>query len=122
MESVHNQLLTPLELRVMQILWRLERAFVKDILEHWQGEPLPAYNTISTVVRILQEKEFVGHRAYGRTHEYFAQVSKEAYQRQFLRNTLERVFEGSVVSLVSTLVGEERLKDAEMEELKKMLE
>ncbi|MEZ5000492.1 MAG: BlaI/MecI/CopY family transcriptional regulator [Bacteroidales bacterium] len=62
--------LTRAEEQVMQVLWEIEKGFVRDILERFD-EPKPAYNTVSTIVRILQEKGFVGHKAYGRTHEYY---------------------------------------------------
>jgi BlaI family transcriptional regulator, penicillinase repressor len=119
--SAPANILTPLELKVMQMLWKLEKAFVKDLLEHWQESPKPAYNTISTIVRILQEKSFITHKAYGRTHEYAPAISRETYQKQFLRNTLEKVFEGSLTSLMSTLVDDEKIEASELDEIKKML-
>lgn len=70
--------LTRAEEQVMQILWIIKKGFVKDILERID-EPKPAYNTVSTIVRILQEKGFVSHKAYGRTHEYFPIISKSDY-------------------------------------------
>lgn len=107
----------------MHILWKLERAFVKDILDNWTDDPKPAYNTISTIVRILQDqKDFIGHHAYGRTHEYFPKISREEYQRIFLQNTLEKVFEGSMSMLLSTLVDDEKVSQAELDELKKLLD
>ena len=121
MNIINNTILTPTELKVMQILWRLENAFVKDILQDWTEEPKPAYNTVSTIVRILQEKAFIGHKAYGRTHEYHPLVSRESYQKQFLRNTLEKLFEGSMSSLVSSLVDAEHIAADELDEIKKML-
>ena len=70
--------LTKAEEQIMQILWKIEKGFVNDILD---GFPLPkpAYNTVSTIVRILEKKEFVAHKAYGKTHEYFPLISKEEY-------------------------------------------
>ena len=62
--------LTRAEDQVMQILWQLEKGFVKDIIEH-MPDPKPAYNTVSTIVRILETKRFIGHKAYGKTHEYY---------------------------------------------------
>ena len=70
--------LTRAEEQVMQVLWKIRKGFVKDILEHFD-EPKPAYNTMSTIVRISQDKGFVNHKAYGRTHEYFCVVSKKEY-------------------------------------------
>ncbi|HRR94290.1 MAG TPA: BlaI/MecI/CopY family transcriptional regulator, partial [Bacteroidales bacterium] len=67
--------LTKAEEEVMQVLWKIKKGFVKEILEHFP-EPKPAYTTISTIIRILQDKGFVAHKAYGRTHEYYPLVSK----------------------------------------------
>ena len=69
--------LTRAEDQVMQILWTLEKAFVKDIIEH-MPDPKPAYNTVSTIVRILETKGFIGHKAYGKTHEYFPWSARSA--------------------------------------------
>ncbi len=119
-----NQLiLTPLELKIMQILWDMGKGLVKDILERWTDDTRPAYNTISTVVRLLQEqKNCIGHRSVGRHHEYFPLVSREDYQKGFMRNTLDRVFGGSVSALLSTLVSNEQISEEEINELKKLLE
>jgi BlaI family transcriptional regulator, penicillinase repressor len=72
--------LTKAEDQVMQILWKLEKAFVKDIVEEMPN-PKPAYNTVSTIVRILETKGFVNHKAYGKTHEYFPTITKEKYTK-----------------------------------------
>ena len=77
MQAVDKEL-TKAEEQIMQVLWTLEKAFVKDIIEELP-EPKPAYNTVSTIVRILQEKGFVSHKAYGKSHEYFPIISKEQY-------------------------------------------
>lgn len=120
-----KKILTPLELQVMNLMWQKEKVFIKDLLEDWQDEEggkKPAYNTISTIVRILESKEFVGHTAYGRTYEYFPRMSKEEYQRFFIQNAIEKVFSGSVSNLVSALVDEEKVSKDELDELKNMLE
>lgn len=119
---ITTPVLTPLELKIMQILWRIEKGFVKDILEHWDEQPAPAYNTVSTIIRILQDqKGLVGHVAHGRTHEYFPKISKDAYQRSFLRNTLSKLFDDSPASLLSALLDDESIDQNELEELKKLL-
>jgi predicted transcriptional regulator len=117
----HNTL-TALELKVMQLLWDSHRAFVKDLLDRWNEEPRPAYNTISTIIRILEEKGFVGHTAHGRTHEYFSLIAREDYQKSFLRNAIDKVFAGSAKSLLSTLVGQEDLNKSDLEAILKLLE
>lgn len=118
-----KKLLTPLELKVMNILWKIEKGFIKDILEHWDEVPAPAYNTISTIVRILKDKkQYIGHRAFGRTHEYFPLVTKKDYQKSFINNAVNHVFSGSLTSLVSTLVDQDNLSSQELEELKSLLD
>jgi predicted transcriptional regulator len=120
-----KKILTPLELQVMNLMWKKEKVFIKDLIEHWPKEEegkKPAYNTISTIVRILEGKDFVGHKAYGRTHEYFPKMTKAAYQRFFIQNAIDKVFSGSVTSLVSALVDDEKVSKDELDDLKKMLE
>jgi len=120
-----TRILTPLELQVMNLLWQKEKVFIKDLLATWPLDAdgkKPAYNTISTIVRILEKKEFIGYKAYGRTHEYFALISKSDYQKTFLKNAIDNVFSGSLTNLVSALVDDEKVNDAELDELKKLLE
>jgi BlaI family penicillinase repressor len=112
--------LTRAEEQVMQVLWQLEKGFVKDILQHFPI-PKPAYNTVSTIVRILETKGFVAHRAFGKTHEYFPKVSRPEYTRFYLNNMVSGYFEGSVVSLVSFFAKENQLKAADLEELQKKI-
>ncbi len=110
--------LTRAEEEVMQILWQLEKAFVKDIIEH-MPEPKPAYNTVSTIVRILETKAFVDHKAYGKTHEYFPLVSKERYTKFYLNNMLSGYFNGSFRNLVSFFAREHKMNAADIEKLLK---
>lgn len=117
-----QKLLTSLELKVMNLLWDKEKAFVKELIEIWDEIPKPAYNTISTVVRILQEKEYIGHEAFGRSHQYFPLVSREEYQKRLVRNVLKNVFAGSISSMISTLVDNEKISDGEMDDLRKMID
>jgi predicted transcriptional regulator len=117
-----KKLLTPLELKVMNILWTIKSGFIKDIRENWDEDPAPAYNTVSTIVRILKDKkDYISHKAYGRTHEYFPKVTKEDYQRQFLDNAVSNVFSGSLSSLVSTLVDQDEISTSELDELRSIL-
>ena len=115
-----QKLLTPLELKVMNVLWRLKKAFVKDILSNWPERDKPAYNTVSTTVRILQEKDFVSHEAVGRGHEYFPALTKADYQKLHIKSVLENVFAGSTSSLVSALVENKGLSQSEIEDIKGM--
>jgi BlaI family penicillinase repressor len=108
--------LTRAEDQVMQILWKLEKAFVKDIIEQ-MPEPKPAYNTVSTIVRILETKGFVGHKAYGKTHEYFPLISRERYTKFYLNNMIKGYFNGSFQNLVSFFAKENKLNTSDVEKL-----
>jgi len=108
--------LTKAEDQVMQILWKLEKGFVKDIVEE-MPEPKPAYNTISTIVRILETKGFVDHKAYGKTHEYFPLITKEKYTKFYLNNLLKGYFNGSFQNLVSFFAKENKLSAQEIEKI-----
>jgi BlaI family transcriptional regulator, penicillinase repressor len=113
--------LTRAEEQIMQILWDIERGFVKDILEK-MSEPKPAYNTVSTIVRILERKGFVNHKAYGKSHEYFPIVSKDEYRSFSIKNLLGGYFSGSFAKLASFHAKDKNLavKDVEkiMDEVK----
>ena len=108
--------LTKAEDQVMQILWKLQHAFVKDIIEE-MPEPKPAYNTVSTIVRILETKGFVDHKAYGKTHEYFPIITKEKYTKFYLNNLLKGYFNGSFQNLVSFFAKENKLDVKSIEKL-----
>jgi predicted transcriptional regulator len=114
------QELTKAEEQIMQILWKIRKGFVKDILEQLP-EPKPAYNTVSTIVRILEAKKFVGHTAYGKTHEYYPLVAKPDYTKFYLGNFLKGYFGGSFAGLVSFFAKEENLDLNELEDLLKEL-
>jgi BlaI family transcriptional regulator, penicillinase repressor len=113
--------LTRAEEQVMQVLWKIRKGFVKDILEYFD-EPKPAYNTISTIVRILQDKGFVSHKAYGRSHEYFPVVSKDEYSRSHLKTFVKDYFSNSFEKMVSFFASEKGISVKEMEEIMKIME
>jgi BlaI family transcriptional regulator, penicillinase repressor len=108
--------LTKAEEQIMQELWILEKAFVKDIVDQLQ-EPKPAYNTVSTVIRILEKKGFVDHYAYGKTHQYFPVISKKEYTNSYLRNFLSGYFSNSFQEMVSFFAKEDKMSLSELEEL-----
>ena len=114
------QELTRAELEVMQILWRIERGVVHAIIDEME-EPRPAYNTISTVVRILEKKGFVGHKAYGKTHEYYPTVTKEEYTSRYMTTVLDNFFDGSLSRLVSFFSSERDLSTEELDELMRII-
>jgi predicted transcriptional regulator len=113
--------LTKAEEQIMQVLWKMKKGFVKDILDRLP-DPKPAYNTVSTIVRILEKKGFVGYVAYGKTHEYYPIVQKKDYTKAFLKNFVGGYFSNSYKQMVSFFAQEENLSISEMEELKKMIE
>jgi predicted transcriptional regulator len=113
--------LTRAEEEVMQVLWRVKKGFVKDILEHFD-DPKPAYNTVSTIVRILQDKGFVDHKAYGRTHEYFPLVSKSDYSKSHLSTFVNDYFSNSFGKMVSFFAKENTISVKEMEDIMKLME
>lgn len=110
--------LTKAEEQVMHILWQIEKGFVKDIIEKMPA-PKPAYNTVSTIVRILEQKGFVGHKAYGKSHEYYPLVAKDKYSKFFLNNFLTGYFSGSFEKMVSFFAKENNLDVQEVDELLK---
>lgn len=113
--------LTRAEEQIMQILWDIEKGFVKDILERIP-EPKPAYNTVSTIVRILETKAFIAHKAYGKTHEYFPLVSKEQYKNHLAKNFLNNYFDGSPKEMVSYFINEKNISISDMEEILKLIQ
>ena len=113
--------LTRAEEQVMQVLWKIERGFVKDVVELLDN-PKPAYNTISTIIRILEKKGFVNHKAYGKTHEYFPIVSKKDYTKSFFGNFLNKYFSNSFPQMVSFFSNENNMSSEEMEKIRVLLE
>lgn len=113
--------LTKAEDQVMQILWQIEKGFVKDIIEHMPN-PKPAYNTVSTIVRILETKGFVDHNSFGKTHEYFPIISKDKYSKFYLNNMLKGYFNGSFQNLVSFFAKDNKLDVNDLDALVQHLE
>lgn len=112
--------MTKAEEELMQILWNKEKAFVKEILEEYPN-PKPAYNTISTIIRILEKKEFVGHLAFGKTHQYYPLVSKESYKTKISSTLLSKYFDGSVKNLVSFFTQHNKLDTNELDDIMKLI-
>ncbi len=110
--------LTKAEEQVMQLLWKLKKGFVKDIVE-MMPDPLPAYNTVSTIIRILEKKGFIGHNAFGNTYEYYPLVSKRDYTKAFLKNFVHNYFSGSYQEMVSFFAREDNISVSELDKLMK---
>src|ERR1700761_6452105 len=113
--------LTKAEEQVMQILWQLKEGIVKDMLEK-MPEPKPAYNTVSTVVRVLKGKGFIDHKAYGNSHVYFALISEDEYKKFTFDKMMKNYFNDSYKSLVSFITDEKKLGVKELDELTNLID
>ncbi len=117
--------LTKAEEEIMQIIWKLGRCTVSDIRQYMEVElqlTKPPHSTVSTVVRTLEEKGILAHKAYGRTYEYFPTMTKHDYSRQTLKKFVSDYFDGSMKRLVSFMVEEQNLSLNELSDLLDKLE
>ena len=108
--------LTKAEEQIMQYVWEIERGFLKDIVEKFP-EPKPAYTTVSTVIRVLVKKNFIGYRTYGKTNEYYPLISKESYSKASIKNLVKSYFGGSFSDAVSFMIRENNLSVEDLENL-----
>ena len=115
------QKLTNKEEEIMQILWKLEKAFVKEVLAEITEEQ-PHYNTLSTIIRNLEEKGFVSHNAFGNTHQYFPIVKMEDYRKRFMNTAIDTYFNSSYKNMVSFFAKEEKISAEELREILEMIE
>ena len=113
--------LTAKEEEVMGWFWEKGPLFVRELLSFYD-EPKPHFNTLSTVVRGLEEKGFVGHKTYGNTYQYYATVSRDDYRRGTLRGVISKYFDNSYLGVVSSLVQEEKISVKELKALIKQVE
>lgn len=113
--------LTNKEEEIMKILWRLKKAFVKDIMEEIPTHK-PHYNTLSTIVRNLEEKKFVGFTAYGKTHRYHPIISMERYYKAHVNEDMVGYFDNSYKDLVSFFAKEEKISIEELKEIINLIE
>ncbi len=113
--------LTKAEEQVMRILWKLKEGIVKDILD-MMPEPKPAYSTVSTVVRVLQTKGFIKHKAYGNSHVYFPAIEEKDYKNFAIDKIMDGFFDNSYHDLVSFLVNEKKMTADDVKEMTKMVE
>ncbi|HEX9980282.1 MAG TPA: BlaI/MecI/CopY family transcriptional regulator [Flavobacterium sp.] len=115
------QKLTNKEEEIMHILWKLKKAFVKEIMAEITDEQ-PHYNTLSTIVRNLEEKGYVSHNAFGNTHQYFPVVSLEDYRKKFMSTAIENFFGSSYKNMVSFFAKEEKISAEELREILELIE
>lgn len=105
----------------MHILWTLKKGFVKDVLAEIQ-EDKPHYNTLSTIIRNLEDKGYVSYNAFGKTHQYFPIVSKEDYKTKFMNTAIENYFNSSYKNVVSFFAKEEKISVDELKEIIALIE
>ncbi|MFQ3238795.1 MAG: BlaI family penicillinase repressor [Olleya marilimosa] len=115
------QKLTNKEEEIMHILWKLENAFVKDVMAEIKDDK-PHYNTLSTMVRNLEEKGYVSYEAFGKTHRYYPIISKEAYRNKFMNTAIDNYFNSSYKNVVSFFAKEEKISVEELKEIIRLIE
>lgn len=106
---------------ILKAMWEINEGAVSDVLDALP-EPKPAYNTVATVIKVLEKKEYVTHKTYGKTNVYYPLVSKREYAQFVLKDTAKGFFNGSLNQMVSFFVKNKELSLNELEELKDMLE
>ena len=110
------RLLNPKEEQIMQIIWRLKKAFVKEILDEIPP-PKPPITTVSSIVRKLETEGWIGHEAFGKSHRYFPNIEKEAYRNSSLKEVIKKYFGGSPKKVLSYFLEEEKIEAKEVEDL-----
>lgn len=113
--------LTNKEEEIMRVLWKLKKAFVKEVVAELP-KPKPHYNTISTTIRNMEEKGFVKHEAFGKTHRYYPAITKEDYRTKFMQKTIQHYFENSYKNVVSFFAKEEKITVEELQEIIAIIE
>ena len=113
--------LTNKEEDILHVLWDLKKAFVKEVVAKLP-DPKQHYNTISTVIRNMEEKGFVKHEAFGKTYQYYPAISKEDYRKKFMQKTIQNYFESSYKNVVSFFAKEEKISVEELKEIINLIE
>jgi BlaI family penicillinase repressor len=113
--------LTNAEEEIMQILWDMGQGFVKDVIDH-MPDPKPPYNTVSTVIRVLEKKNFISHRQYGNTYEYYPTVSRDEYAKIHFNGFMAKYFQNSFPKMAAFFAHENNLSMKDLEEIMKLTE
>jgi predicted transcriptional regulator len=113
--------LTKAEEQIMQYLWKLKKCFLKDIVDIFP-EPKPAYTTVSTVIRVLVKKKYIGFKTYGKIHEYFPLVKKSDYFSSHLKTNIREYFNGSVSNFTSFFASDKDIDISDLEEIKRIID
>jgi predicted transcriptional regulator len=114
------KILTKAEEQVMQVIWKIKEGFIRDIMEA-MPVPKPHQNTVATILKILVDKEFVGVKVFGRQHQYYPLISKDAYSKAFMKNLVKTYFGGSFSEAVSFMVKENTISLEDLETLLQQL-
>jgi len=112
--------LTKAEEKIMKILWDIDKGFIKDILQQYP-DPKPPYNSVSTIVRVLVQKEIVGYEAFGNSHQYHPLITKEEYRKGQLSRLVSDYYNNSLKQVVNFFSESKELDDKELDEVMKML-
>ncbi len=112
--------LTKAEEKIMKILWGIGEGFIKDIIEQYP-DPKPPYNSVSTIVRVLVQKEIIGFNAFGNTYQYFPRITKEEYSKGQLSRLVKDYYNNSLTEVVSFFSESKKLDEKELDEVMKML-
>jgi len=112
--------LTKAEDQIMQILWKIEKGFVKDILDHF-NDPKPAYTTVATFMKILEKKGYVSHKPYGNAHQFYPVISKEEYSTTHVNSIFERYFKNSIRDVVSFFTDNNEVNISDIDNAIKLL-
>lgn len=108
------------EEQIMQAFWDLGKAFIKEVIPQLP-DPKPHYNSVATIVKILEEKGFLGHETVGNTHSYFPKVSKEEYQKHDMKDILSKYFDNSYPQMLAFFAKEEKLSEKDFSEILEMI-
>ncbi len=121
-KEAEGKLLTETELELMTILWRLEEGSVTDVMERLPPERDLAYTSVSTILRILEQKGVLKARKEGRGHIYIPQLKKTDYEAKTVKHVVDRVFDGTPIALVRQLLETVKMNENDLKELKKLIE
>jgi BlaI family transcriptional regulator, penicillinase repressor len=113
--------ITKAQEEILKAVWEIENGAVSDVLEKLP-DPKPAYNTVATVIKVLEKKGYLGHKTYGKTNVYHALISRNEYAQQVVRNTFTGLFNRSLNQMVSPLIQNKEISLSELEELRQIVE
>ena len=118
---MRNKELTKAEEQLMLALWKIEKGFLKDLIEQYP-DPKPAYTTVSTVLRVLVKKKYIGFETYGKTNEYYPLISKSEYFLGHVKSLVSKAFNGSMSNFTSFFTSEENIELSELEEIRAIID